>query len=177
MSSGGKSAPERNAPDSAPPEGKNWITRWWPALVWAALISCFSTSAFTDEKTSSVIVPILHWLLPRASHNTLLAVHHVIRKAAHFVEYFIFSLLILRAIRAGRRDTRLVWALAAILIVAGYACFDEFHQSFVPGRTSRISDVLLDTTGGTAAQAIAGLVLLWGHVRERQKRFDPNASA
>ena len=141
------------------------------------LISCFSTGSFTDEKTASVIIPILHWLLPKASHHTLLTLHHVIRKTAHFVEYFIFSLLILRAIRAGRRDARLQWALAAIIIVAGYASLDEFHQSFVPGRTPAISDVLLDTTGGTAAQAIAALVLLWGHVRERQKKLDPSASA
>ncbi len=136
------------------------------------LISCFSTSAFTNDKTASVIIPILHWLLPKASQQTLLLLHHVIRKTAHFVEYFIFSLLVLRAIRAGRQDTRLRWALAAIAIVAGYASLDEFHQSFVPGRTPAVSDVLLDTTGGTAAQAIAGLVLLWGHVRERQKKSE-----
>jgi VanZ family protein len=162
---------------SAGPNGKRWIARWWPALLWAVLISTFSTGNFTDEKTASVIIPILHWLLPKASHHALLVLHHIIRKSAHFVEYFIFSLLILRAIRAGRRDTRLTWALAAIIIVAGYAALDEFHQSFVPGRTPAVSDVLLDTTGGTAAQAIAGLVLLWGHVRERQKKPDQNVPA
>ena len=32
-------------------------------------------------------------------------IHHYIRKCGHFIEYFIFSLLILRAIRGGRRDT------------------------------------------------------------------------
>jgi VanZ family protein len=146
-----------------------WLARWWPALVWAIIISLFSTRFFTDQHTSAVIVPILHWLLPRASPPTLLIIHHYVRKSGHFIEYFIFSLLVLRAIRAGRHDTRLVWALAAIAIVAGYASLDEFHQSFVPGRTPRVSDVLLDTSGGTAAQIIAGLVLLWGHVRERQK--------
>ncbi len=162
---------------SAPPDGKRWIARWWPAVFWAALISLFSTSVFTDENTSAFILPILHWLLPKASHQTLLVLHHLIRKTAHFIEYFIFSLLILRAISGGRHDTRLRWALAAILIVAGYASLDEFHQSFVPDRTPAISDVLLDTTGGTAAQAIAGLVLLWGHVRERRKTPDQRASS
>ena len=157
-------------------QARRWIARWWPALLWAALISIFSTGTFGDENTASVIIPILHWLLPKASHHRLLLLHHIIRKTAHFVEYFIFSLLILKAIREGRRDTHLRWALAAILIVAGYASLDEFHQSFVPGRTPAISDVLLDTTGGTAAQAIAGLVLLWGHVRER-RRSDQNTSA
>lgn len=95
--------------------------------------------------------------------------HHVIRKCGHFVEYFVLSLLILRGIRGGRREMRLAWILAAIVLVAGYASLDEFHQSFVPGRTPAVSDVLLDTTGGAAAQAIAALVLLWRHLREKQR--------
>ena len=106
--------------------------------------------------------------MPKASYATLFVIHHYIRKTAHFVEYFVFSLLILRAIRAGRQDTRLTWALTAIIIVAGYAALDEFHQSFVPGRTPLITDVLLDTTGGTVAQIVAALVLLWGHVHQRR---------
>ena len=95
--------------------------------------------------------------------------HHYVRKTAHFVEYFVFSLLILRAIRAGRQTTRFTWALAAIAIVAGYAAMDEFHQSFVPGRMPLISDVLLDTTGGTVAQLAAAFALLWAHRRGRGK--------
>jgi VanZ family protein len=150
------------------PKPMGWLARWWPALVWAVVISLFSTGAFTEEHTSSVIIPILHWLLSKASYATLFAIHHYIRKTAHFVEYFVFSLLVLRAIRAGRQDTRLTWALAAIIIVAAYAALDEFHQSFVPGRTPLITDVLLDTTGGTIAQIVAAFVLLWGHVRQRR---------
>jgi hypothetical protein len=50
------------------------------------------------------------------------------------------------------------------------ASFTDENTSFVPGRTTAISNLLLDTTGGSAAQAIAALVLLWGHVRECQKR-------
>jgi VanZ family protein len=145
------------------------VARWWPALAWAVMISVFSTGAFTDDKTASVIIPILHWLLPKASHQTLLTVHHFIRKGAHFVEYFIFSLLILRAIRGGRRNARWAWSFAAIAIVAGYAALDELHQLLVPGRTAAVSDVLLDTTGGIAAQVIAGLALLRGRAREQRK--------
>ena len=95
--------------------------------------------------------------------------HHYVRKAAHFVEYFVFSLLILRAIRAGRQTTRFTWALAAITIVAGYAVMDEFHQSFVPGRVPMLTDVLLDTTGGSAAQLAAAFFLLWAQHRRRGK--------
>jgi VanZ family protein len=143
-----------------------WVKYWWPAILWAILISVFSTSAFTSENTSRVIIPVLHWLLPHASTETLSFIHHVIRKCGHFTEYFILSLLLVRAIRAERRDFGLRRALLAILIVAGYAALDEFHQSFVPGRGAAASDVLLDTTGGAAAQSVVALFVF---LRRRQR--------
>jgi len=142
-----------------------WLKRWWPALAWAVVISGFSTSVFTAEHTSRIIIPILHWLFPHAAMQTLARVHHIIRKCAHFTEYFILSLLILRGIRGGRRETHLRWALVAVIIVAGYASLDEMHQIFVPGRGPAVSDVLLDTTGGVAAQIVAALMALWVHLR------------
>jgi VanZ family protein len=147
----------------------NWLKTWWPALAWAAVISGFSTGLFTAEHTSRVIIPILHWLLPHAARSTLNYIHHIIRKCAHFTEYFILSVLVLRGIRAGRPGSRFAWALAAIAIVACYASLDELHQRFVPGRTAAVGDVLIDTSGGIAAQAVMALLMLWGHVRQRQK--------
>src|SRR5271169_2820247 len=141
---------------------------WWPALAWAVVISAFSTGAFTSENTSRIIIPILHWLLPHAPARTLNYLHHLIRKSAHFTEYFILSLLILRAIRAGRPGSRFAWALAAIAIVACYASLDELHQHFVPGRTAAVGDVLIDTSGGIAAQALVALLMVWGHLRQKR---------
>jgi len=146
-----------------------WLKYWWPALVWAILISIFSTGTFTTENTSRVIIPVLHWFLPHATPETLSLIHHVIRKCGHFSEYFVFSLLLLHALRAGTRDFGLRWALIVILIVAGYAALDEFHQLFVPGRGAAVSDVLLDTTGGAAAQLLVALLVLWRGVRKRQR--------
>jgi VanZ family protein len=146
------------------------LARWWPAIAWAILISVFSTGAFTSENTSRIIIPILHWLFPSASPDSLFLIHHFIRKCGHFTEYFVLSLLMLRGIRAGRQEMRFVWILAVIALVAGYATLDEFHQSFVPGRGGlELDDVLLDTLGGAAAQAIAALVIFWEHVRKRRR--------
>jgi VanZ family protein len=61
------------------------------------------------------------------------------------------------------------WALAAIVIVGCYAALDEFHQSFVPGRTPAVSDVLLDTAGGIAAQVVAALAMLVGDIRRKRR--------
>jgi len=43
--------------------------------------------------------------------------------------------------------------LAVVLL---YSASDEIHQAFVPGRTARISDVMIDTAGGAF-----GLGVLW----------------
>lgn len=137
-----------------------WLARWWPALLWAVVISGFSTGAFTAENTSRIIIPILRWIFPGAAPQTLAAMHFFIRKCAHFTEYFILSLLLLRGMRAGGRGRPLTWAATAILLVAAYASLDEFHQSFVPGRTAAVRDVLIDTVGGAAAQLAAALFFL-----------------
>ncbi|HEY6442256.1 MAG TPA: VanZ family protein [Candidatus Acidoferrales bacterium] len=137
----------------------SWLRYWWPALAWAVVISLFSTSAFTSDNTGQVIIPLLRWLMPHAATATLLEIHHAIRKCGHLTEYFILSLLVLRGMRAGRRDMRIVWALAAIATVACYASLDEFHQMFVPGRTPAVADVLLDTIGGICAQIAFALLM------------------
>ena len=142
-------------------------------IVWATVISLFSTHAFTADSTGRFIIPVLRWFFPHASLASLERMHFFVRKTGHFTEYFIFSLLILRGIRAGRKKFRLAWMAIALLAVATYASFDEFHQRFVPGRTAAVSDVVLDTIGGAFAQLAAGLVLLTVAVRE--KRTDKTA--
>lgn len=135
-----------------------WVGRWWPAIAWAVLISIFSTATFTAENTGRVIIPVLHWIFPAFSPETLALAHYIIRKCAHFTEYFVLSLLILRGIRDGRAGIRLGWALLAIVLVLGYASLDEFHQRFVPGRTPAVTDVLIDTAGGALAQALVAFL-------------------
>jgi VanZ family protein len=134
-----------------------WLARAWPALVWAIIIALFSTHWFTETNTSRVIIPILRFLFPHARYHFLLRAEHVIRKGAHVFEYFVFSLLLLRTIRGERPGWRLTWGIAAILIVFGYACTDELHQYFVPGRGAAFSDVMLDTSAGVLAQVVASL--------------------
>jgi len=131
--------------------------RWAPVVLWAGVIFMFSTHWFTSENTAEVAEPFLKWLFPMLSLDSILLIHHVLRKCGHLTEYFIFGLLVLRAIRGGRPGVRISWALATIGIVAAYASSDEFHQSFVPGRTASIYDVMLDTTGGAISMITAAV--------------------
>ena len=93
--------------------------------------------------------------------------HFFIRKSAHFTEYFVFSLLLFRALKEKDQRWRLRWAIWALAIAAGYSALDEFHQSFVPSRTASPWDSLLDTTGAAAAQLALGL---WAWIRLRYPR-------
>ena len=131
---------------------KNWLA----AIAWACLISSLSTDAFSSEHTSRFIIPVLHWMFPHASAETLGLMHAVIRKSAHVTEYFIFSFFLMHGVRGNDRGWTLRWAIWAVIIAAGYAGLDEFHQLFVPSRTASPWDALLDTAGASVAQ-----VVLW----------------
>src|ERR1700732_2558811 len=138
------------------------LAPWLPAIAWAILITWASTDLFSASHTSRYILPALHWLLPQASAETLDRLHSLIRKSAHLTEYFVFSFLLLRAIRGKHRGWRIRWAISVLAIVAGYSALDEFHQSFVPSRTASPWDSLLDNSGAAGAQ-----VLLWLWLRVR----------
>lgn len=135
-----------------------WLRAWGPVILWAAVISLFSTKYFTSEITGRYIFPVLRWLLPHARARTLLRIHHFIRKSGHVTEYFIFSLLVLRGFRHGRAGWRWSWAAGTLLVCVALAALDEYHQSFVPGRTATPWDSLIDTCGAAAALGIAWLV-------------------
>src|ERR1700731_1564830 len=147
---------------------------WLPAIAWASLISWASTDLFSTSHTSRFILPVLHWLLPLASGETLERLHFLIRKSAHFTEYFAFSFLLLRAARGEHRGWQTRWAILALVIAAGYSALDEFHQSFVPSRTASPWDSLLDTAGAAIAQ---GLLWLWLRVRTRNSTDVPEEVA
>jgi VanZ family protein len=154
-----------------------WLKWWWPVLLWGACMSLFSTSAFTSDNTSHFILPFLRWLMPHASQDTLELFHHYIRKCAHFTEYFLLSLLVLRGFRAGRQGPNWKWTLCSVLVIVAYASLDEFHQSFVPGRTALVGDVLIDSTGGFVAQIVAWVWMTWrGARRSRGTGAGANAT-
>ena len=70
----------------------------------------------------------------------------IIRKMAHFSIYTLVGILIMTFISTYKLC---LWKKFGISILVGliYAISDEYHQSFVPGRSAEIRDVLIDTTG------------------------------
>lgn len=132
-----------------------WLRVWWPALLWSGVIYTASTDSFSSDKTGAVLEPILRWLIPSLTQLQFEFIHHIIRKSAHFTEYFVFYLLLFRGIRGDRRGWNWSWAFVALFIAAGYAVLDEIHQSFVASRTASGWDSLIDSSG-----AFLGLIVV-----------------
>jgi VanZ family protein len=151
----------------------NWLRAWWPAFVWAAFIFLMSTDTFSAAHTSSIIEPILRWLLPSLNADQIDWIHHIIRKCAHFTEYFVFAMLLFRGVRGAAKGWRLTWGLTAWLIAAGYSALDEIHQAFVASRTATPYDSLLDSLGAFFAIFV---IWLWFRFRRPRLAHIPEAS-
>lgn len=137
----------------------NRLWRYGPVIIWASLIFLFSTNLMSGSNTSTIVRPLLLWVYPSFSDAALALVHGLIRKAGHFVEYAILALLLARALLTSSREfLRTRWFAVTLLFVGLYALSDEFHQSFVPTRTSSIYDSLIDTAGGLAALALVAWI-------------------
>ncbi len=131
------------------------LSRYAPLAAWAALIFLASSASFSASNTSRIIRPLLLWLFPDMTEEALLRAHFLVRKAAHFTEYAILSLLAARTfLNSPRESVRGLWWPASFAVVAGVALLDEYRQSFLPSRTGTVYDSLLDMAGGAAALAV-----------------------
>jgi len=133
---------------------------WLPPLLWMVAIFLVSADQQSVNRSSRILEPVLRWLFPAISEAALWTCVLVARKCAHLTEYAFCAILVWRALRQHTRHDRRPWSWTtarwSLLIVFAYACTDELHQCFVPGRQGAIQDVLLDTLGGAF-----GLLLLW----------------
>jgi VanZ family protein len=135
-----------------------------------ALIFTASADSHSSEHSFHLVGPLLRWLFPNMSPHHIEGIHYFLRKCAHLTEYAIFALLAWRALHFTKNHLP-PWSWpkvgGTLLIVFFYAASDEYHQSFVPTRTARVSDVFIDTAGGAI-----GLLVLWffSHWRNRRRQ-------
>lgn len=135
---------------------KFFLKYWLPLLIWMTLIFIGSTDVLSAEHTSRFLVPFLHWLDPQISSAAINSIQIVIRKLGHLTEYAILATLIWRALRSAENWKRSTLILFTVSLIgcAVFAASDEFHQSFVPSRTSSVNDVMIDIFGAGIALAI-----------------------
>ena len=95
------------------------LIKFLPSIVWMGVIFYFSSRSTTGIGANET--------------NRFL-----ILKSFHLIEYAILAILFLLAITKNK---------LVVFISYMYAISDEIHQSFIPGRTSRFRDTLIDLIG------------------------------
>lgn len=119
---------------------KIFFVYYFPVLFWMGVI--FAFSAYRGYAPHSGELPLEQWLL---------------RKGAHVVEYFVLTFLLFRVVWRNLEKRPALAFLATAIISLLYAISDEVHQSFVPLRQGRASDVAIDSIG----IALGLLVWFW----------------
>ena len=132
------------------------LKAWIAAILWLIVIAIESSAWLSSHNTSRILYPLLHFLLG-LDWKQFAHWHFYIRKSGHVLGYAILSILLFRAWRATLLTVNyavwsLRWANIAVLGTALVASLDEWHQSFLPSRTGRWQDVVLDTCAGVLAQ-------------------------
>lgn len=129
------------------------------------MIFCFSAQHAEESSALSngVVQMFLQWraklgLFRQCTDADLLnVVSTIVRKGAHVTEYLILCASFLISFRVSG-----IWKKrkipASFLLTFCYACTDEFHQLFVPGRAGMFRDVLIDSSGALLLTVIVAVL-------------------
>ncbi len=145
------------------------ILIWIPALLMMLLIFSFSgengdESSSLSDRVSIKLIEIKNDVFNQGMtmqeiKSEAADISFIVRKAAHFTEYFILAWLYAAAlyVSVGIKGYRLPIIMEGM--VAVYATSDELHQLFVAGRAGQFRDVLIDSAGGLLAALVIMLII------------------
>ncbi|WP_051620935.1 VanZ family protein [Paenibacillus sp. UNC451MF] len=86
-------------------------------------------------------------------------IEFIIRKGGHVTEFAVLCFLSIMTLLSKPIKTIPSIAMGSVFSVL-YAASDEWHQSFVPGRTGHAIDVMVDSIGVVLAALVIGAVKL-----------------
>lgn len=129
------------------------VTRWILLIFWMCFIFFMSSMTGSESSAQSgLVIKLIKLLGININESTSEIISFVVRKLAHFTEYMILFVLIYRVASLYFKSRKTL--LLCLLLVFLYASSDEFHQSFIPGRSPAFRDVMIDTSGGFFAWVV-----------------------
>lgn len=132
---------------------RSTLVKWLLVIFWMIIIFKFSNEpAVISNEKSGFVINLLGSLGINLNNSFGELTNFIVRKAGHFTEYFILYMFLYNAIAEKVSFKKCL--ILSLVFTFLYACSDEFHQIFVPGREGRFRDVLIDTLGGIFAMGI-----------------------
>jgi len=130
------------------------------SLAWMAVIFAFSHQAYSGRITEEYLGE---------------AANVPVRKLGHVTEFGVLSWLYWKTLvcflKVKGREIRPVLTFTIAFAAAfAYACLDEWHQAFVPGRSSSFYDVLVDSSGMLIAMVLTAVFTARMRARQRQSQ-------
>ncbi len=156
------------------------LKHWLPLLCWMSIIFIGSTDLLSSQNTARFIGPLLRWINPNVTDETIRFVQVIVRKGGHTTEYAVLAALAWRALRPLMLATQpWCWRTAALalLIATLYAVTDEYHQSLIATRLGSGWDVLIDSAGAVLGLAIVRAWIQWRLRRSTHSSTLPSHSA
>ncbi len=153
---------------------KKKVIKGLVVILCMVIIFLFSTdnSVESTKKSNRVIIEVTSFFkldLSKKQQQHVIDMFFVpVRKMAHFFIYFVLGIALVSFLREFSIPIRRL-LLLSIFLAFLYACTDEFHQLFVPGRSGQIIDVLLDTFGASVGVFIYYLVF---HKKLKEKCYE-----
>jgi VanZ family protein len=152
-------------------------------VLYAGFIFYLSAQANLSVPASIFKIPIMYELADFAKSLGLGFLvdiadyaHSHIDKVAHMFLYFGLGVLLhLTFKNSDHVILRKYSAIFAVILGVIYGISDEYHQSFVPGRTSSVHDLLADGIGVTIAQILFIILILMNLRRKKEddREADP----
>ena len=126
------------------------------SILWGLFI--FSQSLNDGETSGAVSGSITAFLLQIFPIGEEL-LHTLIRKTAHFAEYFVLGTLLSCTFRSFGLFPRR-WDFSVLFLGCFWAVLDEFLQTFGPGRAGMVADVLIDSAGVLCGTLVVLVIIL-----------------
>ncbi len=154
---------------------------WMGVIFWFSAQVADKSSSMSGSLLNSLLAAIIpHWEKRTAAEQQSIfdGLHTIFRKCGHLSEYAIlggllaatarqFRINISKSRQAVTKEVIILPAFCALL----YACSDELHQHFVPGRSCELRDICIDFVG-----ALLGILLLTAAALLRRRKTVLNAA-
>lgn len=146
---------------------KLWVYTVSTLLLMCIIFAFSSQPAVESEKSSGLVMRLIQSIFGTIMPEEMLSFW--VRKAAHITIYFVLGCSVrlwvgqIILLKSGQKGTVAGQVLPGFLLAVGicflYACSDEWHQTFVPGRSGELRDVGIDAIGFGSAAAVVSLFI------------------